>query len=420
MVDTLKTRLTAVLRWSERYTKTDMVYLASGGFWLVLEQAVGVFSSLFIAVMFGHFAGQDTYGNFKYIVSLAGLLSALSLSGLGNAVAQSTAKGFEGALAEGFWVNLRWSGPFVLGSLAVAAYYGITGNQFVAASALIVAALQPFLSSALLFNAFFTGKRDFSRSALYMSVFNIISALVVVLALFLGGRAIAIVGAYFVSRTALALYLAWRARRHARNSERDPGLFNFSAHLSLMGLIGAIGDKFDSIITFTLLGPAGLAVYTFAIAAPEQLKGVVKNMHGLAMPKFAAQPLAQIQRTIWPKIALLCLVLLGLAGLYAAAAPYLFAFLFPVYVEAVPYSQWYVFSIAFTSFTSVLEAALYAHRKTRELYISTNVGPIVLIASLVILVPAFGIAGAIASQFFYRITDAITVAFLFMRAKDAA
>jgi hypothetical protein len=36
----LKYKAYTFLRWSERHTKTDMIYLTKGGFWLTLAQVI--------------------------------------------------------------------------------------------------------------------------------------------------------------------------------------------------------------------------------------------------------------------------------------------------------------------------------------------------------------------------------------------
>lgn len=333
MSEWLQVRLVALLRWSERYTKTDMVYLTSGGFWLVLEQLSGVVLSLAVAIAFGHFAGKDTYGNYKFILSLAGVLGALSLSGLGEAVGQATARGKDGSLLQGFRLNLLWSGPFFLATILVSLYYFLLGNMFVAGSLLIVAFLQPLAASASFFPSFLFGQKDFARGALYVIAENIFTYGAVFLALFIGERAVMIVAAYFIANTLASLFFTWKAHKRARNKEKDDGLFAFSAHLSVMNIIAVIADKFDSIIVFTLLGPAQLATYSFALAAPEQLKGVIKNLYGLALPKFASRPLREIQETIWPKLWLLVGITTCVAIAYMIAAPLIFKSLFPIYIE---------------------------------------------------------------------------------------
>lgn len=418
MLERLQARLISLLRWSEKYTKTDMVYLAHGGFWLVLEQISGVLLSLAVAIVFGHVAGKDLYGNYKFVLSLAAVLGALSLSGLGEAIGQATARGKDGALMQGFRLNIFWSGPFFLASLGVAAYYFLAGNLFVAGSLVIVAFFQPLAASSSFFPNFLFAQKDFARGATYVIAENVITYGAVLAALLIGERAIALVAAYFVTNAAASLFFTWKAKQHARNDEKDEGLFAFGAHLSVMNVIAVIADRFDSIIVFTLLGPVNLATYTFALAAPEQLKGVIKNLYGLALPKFAGRPLAEIQKTIWLKLAILTALVALVMGVYIAAAPLLFHYLFPIYRDAVPYTQWYALSIIVTGISSVLLSALTAHKKTRELYIVNNGAPFLLIVSLIVLVPTFGIAGAVAAQMIFRVLYAAIAAWQFMSATD--
>lgn len=409
-MNTIQGTLVRFLRWSEKYTKTDMVYLASGGFWLILEQISGIILSLAVAIAFGHYAGKDTYGNYKYVLALASLLGAVSLSGLGDAVGQAVAKGKDGALKQGFWMNLIWSGPFVLASLGVSAYYWAQGNPFVAGSLIIVAFLQPVVASSSFFASFLFGQKDFARGALYVIAENVLTYGAVLGALFFGERAILLVATYYLANALASLFFTWKAQKHARNTIPDENLFSFGAHLSVMNILGAIADKFDSIIIFTLLGPAELATYAFALAAPEQIKGLIKNTYGLALPKFAVRNLAEIRDTVWAKIGLLALALVAVMGAYILAAPYLFDLLFPIYKDAVVYSQWYALSIVFASATPVLTAALTAHKRVQSLYIINNGSSIILVILLIFLVPSYGIGGAIAAQLIYRFAmGAITI-----------
>ena len=97
-----------------------MVYLVSGGSWLLFEQGASILLSLGLAVLFGHFVSQDTYGNYKYILNVSGLLGIFSLSGLGTAVTRAAARGDEGALTQGFVLNLRWGSGIVMADFSQA------------------------------------------------------------------------------------------------------------------------------------------------------------------------------------------------------------------------------------------------------------------------------------------------------------
>ena len=62
MISTIKNRIILLLRKSEKYTKTDMVYLFSGGSWLVVGQIISSVSALALAVLFANLARVSIVG----------------------------------------------------------------------------------------------------------------------------------------------------------------------------------------------------------------------------------------------------------------------------------------------------------------------------------------------------------------------
>ncbi len=414
-----KKRLTRLLRWSERYTRTDMVYLAQGGIWLTVGQVAAVFMSFALAVGFGHLASQDAYGNYKYVLTAAALIGAFSLTGLGTAIIQAVARGKEGVLRQAWKLNLQWSWGIVVISLAAAAYYGFAEqNFFLAASLCIVAVLLPLLNGFTLYDPYLIGKKDFRRNTLYGIFDSFFPTLLLLGALLLSDRAIVYVAAYFIGMTALAGICYWLTIRHARNKEQEPQLLHYSSHLSVMGFIATIADKIDSLMIFNLLGPAQLGVYAYAIAIPEQIKGMLKNLVPLSMPKFAERTLGEIKQTIWKRIFVLAGVLSIGTGSYIFAAPYLFKVFFPVYIDSIPYSQIYAISLLFIACTAPLMAVLQAHQKTKALYIATNGSAVLLLLLLPPLTIMYGIWGAIISQFIYRGVRMSLAAWQFARLRD--
>lgn len=406
MPPSLKARLVSFLRWSERYTKTDMVYLASGGAWLTLEQVAGAFFALTLAVVFGRYASQDLYGNYKFALTLAGLLSALTLTGLGVAVTRAAARGFDGALRAGARMTLSYAWVFVLGTLAAAGYYAYAGNRFVAVALVVAAAFVPFSSAFSLYGSFLMGKKAFAASARSVIASGAFSVVAIAATLLLSQRAIAVVFASFAAQAAAAWYFYRKTSARTENSAEDPGMRRYGFHLTAMGIMGAVADKIDSLIVFTLLGPSALAVYAYAIAIPEQLKGLVKNMGAVALPRFAERSMTEIRQSIARRLVLLTMGLAATAALYALAAPRLFALLFPVYRAAVPYTEWYAPVIVLTGITATITSVLQAHQKTRALYAVSNGSAIVLVLAIGPLTYWYGIAGAIGAQALFRLTGA--------------
>ena len=58
------------LRRSEQVTKTDMFYLAGGGYWLGLSQVIQLIASFVLALVFARVLPKEIYGNYQYIICL--------------------------------------------------------------------------------------------------------------------------------------------------------------------------------------------------------------------------------------------------------------------------------------------------------------------------------------------------------------
>ena len=85
----LKARVVSLLRASERYTKTDMVYVTTSGFWLILGQSVSAVATLGLAIAFANLLDQELYGNYKYALAVASVMGTLTLTGFTSAVMRS-------------------------------------------------------------------------------------------------------------------------------------------------------------------------------------------------------------------------------------------------------------------------------------------------------------------------------------------
>lgn len=418
MLRSLIERARRTLRWSERFTQTDMVYLAGGGGMQFAGQIVASLSGLALSVAFAHLVPKDVYGTYRFVLSAAGMLSAFSLTGLAPAIARAAARGFEGTLPRGFALRLKWNVFIAIGGAGASIYYFLNGNTELALGMLIAAAFVPFLTSFSLYAPFLEGKKNFRSFALLGMVGNLAPALSVIAAMTLTSEPVWLVLAYYVSMTATlgSLYIH-TLRAHVANGSADESLVTQGKHLSLVNVISMIADQLDKVLIFHFLGAAPLAVYTFALAPTKQLQGINKIAKSLVLPKLAVTDIPTIKRTLPRKVFLYFLAVAAAVAAYIAAAPFFYRILFPQYMESVLYSQIAALTLLFVP-VSILRRTFTAHFKKKELYTSEIAVSVILVVSIAILVPLFGIWGAIAAMFMASVTDAIVGTYLFFRLDD--
>ena len=176
MFNELKIKIRRLLVWSQKYTQTDMVYLAEGGFWLTLGQMVSTAASFLLAIAFANLLDPITYGNYRYVLSLIGMLSVLTLTGMGIAITQATARGLEGSFYTGFKTKLKWGLLASLASIGLAGYYWLQGNNLLPIPLLISATFLPLMQASQVYKDLLIGKKLFDIQTKYSTLSQIISS----------------------------------------------------------------------------------------------------------------------------------------------------------------------------------------------------------------------------------------------------
>ena len=409
MLIRMKERFAALLHWSERYTKTDMIYLTRGGFWSVLGQGCAAFISFGLAIVMAHFVPKDIYGDYKYILATIAIISTFSLSGINTAVFQSIASGYRDALQEGFWENIRWSFIIFLGAFAIGAYYLFRGNEVFGIGILIGGCFTPFFSSFNLYVSLFSAKKDFKRLAWYGDIVtNFIPAIALVIVAYLAPQPIFLLLAYFIGNTTAAAYAYWRGVKHYPDTEKkyDPGMFAYGKHISVMNILGGIASNIDQILLFHFVGPIQLAIYNFATAIPDQLKGPTKTLDSMLQARFATRSETEINSGISNKILWLFISSIIFVGIYIPLAPVIFHFFFSKYIDAIFYSQLYSLSWL-ALILSPSASFLSIKKKVKELYISNIVGNLFQIIAIVIGVLYWGLIGIIGARIAGRLFGSV-------------
>ncbi len=424
-MDFLKTHTHRLLRKSEKYFKTDMVYLAKGGFWFGLGQAISSLSALALAIAFANLVPPETYGTYKYILSIAGIFAIFTLPGLGTAIMRTSARGGEGVIHTATRTRVLFSLLGTLVAIVGSTYYFLNNNIELAIALLIIAATIPVFDTFTLYLAHLIGKRRFDLHTKYQAITQIVSTVILVITILITHNIAFVLLAYFVPISIIRFILYVRTSRTIIGKidpEETKKTLTYGKHLTAISILGIVASNIDKVLFWKFLGPAQLAIYAFAIAVPEQIRGPLKGVGELAFPKFAQQNQEEIRQNMpsfWRKFNIFILVLLGISVLYIIMAPFIFKFLFPKYMESVIYSQ--IFSLGLISApNSILIRLLESQKKIRVQYILETVYSVTLIVLLVILIPTFGILGGVISIVISRLlimASSIAVVFILFKPK---
>lgn len=416
MIKKLKQRIKDFLIWSQKYTKTDMVYLARGGFWLTLGQVVSTSASFLLAIAFANLLDPITYGNYRYILSLVGILGIFSLTGVGTATTQAVARGFEGSFYSGFKEKLKFG---ILGSVAalgLAIYYFLKGNYTLPIPLLISAIFLPLMQASGIYGSLLAGRKLFNLQIKYSTLSQIISVGAIIATLFLTKNLFWLIAVYFVSNTfSNYFFYLFAKKKFQPNKKEDPETLSFGKHLSLLGILTTTASYLDSILVFHYVGAIPLAIYHFALAPVDQFWSLLKNFKSLALPKLAIKSREEINKNLFKKTFQLLLIGGVAVLIYILIAPFIYRLLFPKYLESTFFSQLFSITILFKTAGLFVGTIFPAKKLIKSQYIADISSHSVLILSLLILGSRWGIIGIIFAKILFSFYGLVISIFLWKK-----
>ncbi len=411
---TLKHRLINFLQATQRITKTDNLYIAKSGFYLSVTHAMGILSGVVLYILIGRFLPKETYGQYRYFLSIFGLFGIAAFSGVESALTRAVANGYEGSLVQAFKQKLMggFIGSFIC--VLVAGYYVSHQRSDLAYAFVLIALLAPWIYAGNIYGAFLNGKKEFRVYGKINTCLNILAALGMAIVFVTSKRPLILLIAFLCTSLVNIIGFIY-ARRHQRNDAIDPDMKAYAFHLSGLDVFGVIANSIDSILIFHFLGAQSLAIYSLAIIPVEQVKGFLKIFQSLAFPKLTLHAISAVHKTFVHKIRLFIIGTACLIGIYILAAPIFFHIFFPLYQDSALYSQVYSLSLILGVPASLYVTLFTAKGLRRETMLFTVISYSLQIIFLVIGSWLYGIWGAILARLLSRSLMFLTSHRLFQR-----
>lgn len=389
----------------QKIFKIDAHYFLKGGFWLTLGQFFTIIFGLLSTTLFAHFLTETEYGLYKYLLNLATIFSAFSLTGLGQAILQATAKGFYGFYKNTIKINFIYS--LFISTIAIigALYYYLNENVTIATGCIIISFFQPLIITYKFLPIYLQGSKKFEQSTkvLLIRIFFVTTTSTIML--FTTRNILVLLTTYLLSTLIINLisHILYKQDNTKVSEKTLIRHLSYAKHSSLRNIISLIGLKLDTIIIFIYLGAHQLAIYSIAVVIPDQIKGLLKNLASLLVQKYSKHTdKEKLLKSVPKRSVELFLILTFLTIFYILFSPYLYGFLFPKYSESIFYSQLYSL-IFLTHVFYIPYSILQANMEEIKLYYLSIFSSIFLITLLIILIPKYEIFGAIISVLIYRI-----------------
>ncbi len=387
------------LRWSEKYVKTDMVYLAKGGFWQILGQVAISALSFGLIFLFANYLPKEIYGLYRYILSLAGILSIFTLSGMNQAVSQTVATGNEGALRDSVRYQLKWNLVQFVAFCALSSYYFYNENISLALPLFIIGIFAPLTQAFNTYGAYLEGKRQFRLNNIFSITSTAIYSVGMMLVIMLSGKVTLLILVYALTTfgTTLLFYLV---TLHKFNPPvtRNQNSLKYGRELTFISLIGPVVAQIDKIILAHFWGVAQLASYSIATAIPDRGISFIKGWIAIAFPKFSTKTPLELNRVLYLRIFQGLLIGSVCTIGYVMISPYLFTYFLPKYLDNLFYSQLLSISFIFALPNRYISLLRVSQKMSGLILTNSLIENLIRLTSYIILGIWGGILGLVLAQ----------------------
>jgi O-antigen/teichoic acid export membrane protein len=391
----MRQRIDKYLNLIGKFVRLDVKYYIRNSTYLIASQVVSMAFGVVLSIVFVRVLNQETYGHWNFILSVGGLVSILTLTGMNTAIIQAVARGHGRALLSATKKRFKWSvtGSIVL--LGIGIYYYLNESTAVGEGIMISSLFFPFFEVLKGYTSYLSGKKQFGKVAKYGIITQAVSIPATIAAVYLSRNLLVIVVVYLCTITITRGWFFRLVSHDIGKATDDEGTIPFGKRLTLVDIPGLISTYGDKLIIGITLSFTDLAVYSIALGASNFLRYVVDPIASVSLPKLAAMPEKDAYTAVKQRYVYVFLLMLVTGGFCMWLYQYLIPFLYTEqYSGAIFYSQILIGSLIFGVPNMLLTKALFpAQRKSREILHFEVIRVIVRTILLVILTLKFGLIG---------------------------
>lgn len=409
----LKDRLYNLAKKYSSKVGLDLPYFIKGGFWLSIGQFFGTLKGFILSIVFTNLLSKEVFGEYSFVMTVLGIAGIFALPGMGVAVVQAVAKGYEGTYFRALKEVFKWSWLGSLLLLGFSIYEYLYGRFDVMLIFLILSSIFPFYSVSGFYPNLLNGKKRFDILTKLSSFFNIISTILIVLTVYFTKSVFWIVVITVLAQILINGYFSlFYVKKFVKNKKIDEEGIKFGKSISFSMALSNIANNFDSLVVAYFLGFSDLAIFKIITSLPNQIKILANAFSPMLLPKIASKDMGK--KDLMKHFKKFFLVVVFLILIYWVIAPFIFKWFYPKYYDYVWLSM--VFHLSFISFLYILPYNyLIKEKKGEFLNKFYNYSAILLIIISPVFIYYYGLIGAIAGRIICRLFALVVILFLFFK-----
>ena len=391
---------------------SDFKYLYRSGRYKFCKALSQFLASFILTWVLANFTSKDFFGNYRFILSILGMLIIFSLPGMKEAILQSVARGYDYSFIRGTKKAMKFSLSGGLVLILISIYYLLTERVEFGLVFIVCAIFFPLVHTLDGFYAFLNAKKSFKKEFIYYCLTNSFMTVSVLLSVYLFGENLtAFMIVFFSSQLIFYLYFYLKFKSGIVDKKKDEELFTFGWFLTKITGVVAIANYIDQFVVGLFIGPANLAIYVIGIMLPNKIRVIINALLSPLYPKFSADEMNLTKKKIFVIFLASCLISIGLI----AVIPFFIKIFFSGFADSIIYGQFFSAALLFIPLNTSF--SLFFRAKKRN---SAIQNPIIIsrVTTIILAFPSlylFGIFGLIIVKILEQALNLIVNLFYFIR-----
>ena len=360
-------------------------------------------SGLLIIIFLTRSLTKDQFGDYQYVFTIIGLLTIFSLPGFNELILQNIARGNIGIYRKSlkYFIFFSLIGSFIL------FLFGLW-HQFIQKNNLYLgfylsALFFPFLHNLKSWKSFFSGEKKFSLIFYIEATVSLLILLsIMFVSIFFPGSIILSLFFVMIFPSITNIILSIKLLKRTENLNIEEGSISYGFKTSLNLIFNIISNHLDKVLIYHIFSPSLLATFFLAERISEISKSLSQNLAATLAPRFAKkQYTPAIKKKLNFLISILGMIILIIA---IFITPWFIKYFFnDDYLSIIPIAQALMVSVIIMNYSTIHSRFIFSKLDHQSHSKLVAYSAILRMLASCILIPIFGIWGAVFSTFIYRL-----------------
>jgi PST family polysaccharide transporter len=367
---TIKQKIKEILIWSQKYTKTDMIYLAKNSFWTSIGKFFATISGILVLIFLTKYVSKDIVGQYNFFLAILAIISIFSIPGLNTSTIEAVAKNNDGVYKKAVKTSFIWSwlGSLVLIFIAFYFYF-LKNDSNLFYIFLVTSFLFPFQYAPNTWRSFLIAKQKFKQLNFYASIQSILYLLAMIFVIiFSHGNLFYIILIYLLIQIIPTVIFYFLTQKTVKNNNENSDWKEYGFFLTKMQIINTVMSNIDTIIIGFLFNMQSLAIYSIGQKISSSLIGVFKQFFFIYSPKLSKKNDINFKKYFY--IFLLSVFFSIMAIIFV---PFIIKIIFPTYEASILITQIFLFFIPLSFFDLILSFETTYNLKNKKIIFYRNI-----------------------------------------------